>query len=193
MFSAPENLLYGTCCLVTACLSISSFPVHFRAGNTGVLMMFWCLIGLFNKGINALAFNNNLKLSWTFACDVSAIIERIWQLGLCCSSLCVLQKLESIASLRQAHTTHKERRRRFCIDLIVGLGVPTLQIPLFFVIQPYRLDVLENIGCSAPYYNSVPAIFVYYLWRMVVSTLCAIFASRFLNPVAADHKRTSVY
>nr|QBH67622.1 pheromone receptor Pra2 [Ustilago esculenta] len=177
VFSAAENACYGTLCILTACLPTFSFPVHFRAGNTGVLLMiFWCFLGLFNKGVNALAFNHNLQVHWTFGCDISAVIERIWQIGLCCSSLCILQKLESIASLRQAHSSNADRRRRLCIDLSVGLGVPILQIPLFFVVQPYRLDVIENIGCSAPLYNSVPALFVYYLWRLLISVLCSVFA-----------------
>lgn len=182
MFSAVENISFGSLCILTACLSISSFPVHLRAGNTGVLlMMFWCCIGLFNKGINALAFNHNLRLYWTLGCDISAVVERIWQLGLCCSSLCVLLKLESIASLRQAHSTHSDRTRRLCFDIAIGLGIPALQIPLFFIVQSYRLDVIEDIGCSAPLYSSVPAIFVFYLWRIVVSGLCAIYAGTFLE------------
>lgn len=139
-------------------------------------MMFWCFVGLVNKGINALAFNHSLRLTWTFGCDISAVIERIWQLGLCCSSLCVLQKLEGIASLRQAHSTISDRRRRLVIDLTLGLGIPVLQIPLFFIVQPYRLDVLENIGCSAPLYSSVPALFVFHLWRLLVTLFCAVFS-----------------
>ncbi|SYW81867.1 putative Pheromone receptor a2 [Ustilago hordei] len=182
MFSTAENAIYGVLCLITACLSISSLPVHVRAGNTGViLMMSWCFVGLFNKGVNALAFNHRLNISWNFGCDVSAVVERIWQLGLCCSSLCVLQRLESIASLRQAHSTYTDRRRRVCFDIAVGLGIPFLQIPLFFVVQPYRLDVVEDLGCSAPIYNSVPALFVYYFWRLFVSVLCSIYAALILR------------
>nr|AEY62508.1 pheromone receptor a2 [Macalpinomyces eriachnes] len=182
MFSTAENTSFGIICLAVACLSAFPLPIHLRAGNTGViLMMFWCFLGLFNKGINALAFNHSLRLHWVIGCDVSAVIERVWQLGLCCSSLCVLQKLEGIASLRQARSTEQERRRRVLLDLSVGLGVPAMQIPLFFIVQPYRLDVVEDLGCNAPIYNSVPAIFVYYLWRMMASMLCAVFAALILR------------
>ncbi len=179
MFSYAENVAFGIMCITTSCLSILAFPVHLRAGNVGVLiMMFWCCIGLLNKGINALAFNNSLTLASAVGCDISAVIERIWQLGLCCGSLCVLQKLESIASLRQAHSTYTDRKRRFLIDMAVGLGVPFLQIPLFYVVQPYRLDVLDDLGCSAPLYNSWPALLLYYFWRLIASILCAIFAGK---------------
>ncbi|KAJ1602374.1 hypothetical protein NDA14_004642 [Ustilago hordei] len=116
MFSTAENAIYGVLCLITACLSISSLPVHVRAGNTGViLMMSWCFVGLFNKGVNALAFNHRLNISWNFGCD------------------------------------------------------------------PYRLDVVEDLGCSAPIYNSVPALFVYYFWRLFVSVLCSIYAALILR------------
>ncbi|SOV02274.1 uncharacterized protein UDID_19166 [Ustilago sp. UG-2017a] len=150
MFSTAENAIYGVLCLITACLSISSLPVHVRAGNTGViLMMSWCFVGLFNKGVNALAFNHRLNISWNFGCD--------------------------------AHSTYTDRRRRVCFDIAVGLGIPFLQIPLFFVVQPYRLDVVEDLGCSAPIYNSVPALFVYYFWRLFVSVLCSIYAALILR------------
>lgn len=182
MFSSAENASFGVLSILAGCISTFSFLVHLRAGNTGViLMMFWCFVGLVNKGINALAFNHSLRLTWTFGCDISAVIERIWQLGLCCSSLCVLQKLEGIASLRQAHSTISDRRRRLVIDLTLGLGIPVLQIPLFFIVQPYRLDVLENIGCSAPLYSSVPALFVFHLWRLLVTLFCAVFSGKFTS------------
>ncbi|CBQ71125.1 Pheromone receptor a2 [Sporisorium reilianum SRZ2] len=177
MFSAAENVTFGVLSILAGCISTFSFFVHLRAGNTGViLMMFWCFIGLVNKGINALAFNHSLRLAWTFGCDVSAVIDRSWQLGLTLSSLCVLQRLEQIASLRQAHSTISDRKRRLAIDLMLGLGIPFIQIPLFFIVQPYRLIVAENIGCSAPLYSSVPALFVFHLWRLLASILCAIFA-----------------
>ncbi|GAK65036.1 uncharacterized protein PAN0_007c3253 [Moesziomyces antarcticus] len=170
MFSIAENNTYAAFCLIAACLSTLSVPVHVRAGNTAVLLMiFWCSLGLVNKGVNTLAFNHKLRVTWMFACDISAIIERTWQLGLCCGSLCVLHRLENIASLRQAHSTETDRRRRFWIDVGIGLGIPFLQIPLFFIVQPNRLDVQEDIGCSAPLYNSVPALFAYYLWRLLAS------------------------
>ncbi|SPO45972.1 related to Pheromone receptor a2 [Moesziomyces antarcticus] len=86
MFSIAENNTYAAFCLIAACLSTLSVPVHVRAGNTAVLLMiFWCSLGLVNKGVNTLAFNHKLRVTWMFACDISAIIERTWQLGLCCA------------------------------------------------------------------------------------------------------------
>lgn len=182
MFSGKENVSFGVLCLLAGCISTSSCLIHLQAKNIGVLlMMFWCFTGLVNKGINALAFNNSLRLAWTLGCDLSAIIERTWQFGLCCSALCVLQRLEGIASLRQAHSTVWDRKRRLLIDFGVGLGLPALQIPMFFIVQPYRLNVIENIGCSAPLYASVPALFIYHLWRLLVSLVCAVYAGKFLN------------
>lgn len=132
MFSGKENVSFGVLCLLAGCISTSSCLIHLQAKNIGVLlMMFWCFTGLVNKGINALAFNNSLRLAWTLGCDLSAIIERTWQFGLCCSALCVLQRLEGIASLRQAHSTVWDRKRRLLIDFGVGLGLPALQIPMF--------------------------------------------------------------
>jgi pheromone a factor receptor len=144
-------------------------------------MIFWCSLGLVNKGVNTLAFNHNLRVIWAFGCDISAIIERTWQLGLCCGSLCVLHRLENIASLRQAHSTEKDRKRRFWIDVGIGIGIPFLQIPLFFIVQPNRFNLYEDVGCSAPLYNSVPALFAYYLFRLVASALCVVFAGTCLR------------
>lgn len=182
MFSAAENITFGVLSILAGCISTFSILVHLRAGNTGViLMILWCFLGLINKGVNALAFNHSLRLAWTFGCDVSAVIERCWQLGMCFSSFCILLKLESIASLRQNQFNSSDRKRRLFLDLTLGLGIPILQIPLFFIVQPYRLNVIENIGCSAPLYSSVPAIFVFHLWRLVASVLCAVFAGKFLS------------
>nr|AEY62516.1 pheromone receptor a2 [Ustanciosporium gigantosporum] len=182
MFSAAENSLYGTLCLLSAISALVPLPVQLRARNVGVVIMIgWTFVGIFNRGINALAFNQSLELSSVVGCDISAILERVWQLGLCCGCLSVLQSLERIASLRQAHLTHSDRRRQILFDLCIGLGLPLVQIPLFYIVQPHRLDLIESIGCSAPVYNSVPALFVYYLWRILISTFCAIYATLILR------------
>lgn len=179
MFSSAENIAFGIICILAACLSMTSFPVHLRAGNVAVLlMMCWCFIGLINKGINSLAFNHNLELFWTPGCDISAVIERTWQFGLCCSCFCVLHRLEGIASLRQAQSNSSDRKRRLYIDLTIGAGIPILQIPLFYIVQPYRADVIENIGCQCPLWPSVVSLFVFQLWRIVISFLCVIYAGK---------------
>nr|WJN24974.1 putative pheromone receptor [Tranzscheliella williamsii] len=177
MFSNTENAIFGIVSILSAMLSLLPMPIHLRANNTGIILMIgWCFIGLFNKGVNALAFNGNLEVSSMIGCDISGVIERTWQFGLCCSSFLVLQRLEHIASLRAAHTTAMDRRRRLFTDIAVGLGVPLLQVPLFFVVQPYRMDVIENVGCNPPIYNSIAALFLYYLWRLLISFLCAVYA-----------------
>lgn len=181
MFSSAENIAFGILSILAACLSVVSFPVHLKAGNVSVLlMMSWTFTGLLNKGASAIAFSKSMQITWTPGCDISAVIERIWQLGLCCSSFCVLHRLESIASLRQAHSTNSQRKRRLLIDLSIGLGVPVLQIPIFYIVQPYRADLAIGVGCSAPLYPSIVSLFVFHLWRIVISILCAIYAGKLL-------------
>ncbi|SPC63868.1 related to Pheromone receptor a2 [Ustilago sp. UG-2017b] len=110
MFSTAENAIYGVLCLITACLSISSLPVHVRAGNTGViLMMSWCFVGLFNKGVNALAFNHSLNISWNFGCDAhSTHIDSTWL------KISVAVRQSTIPYLPCSSTTSGDFSSAFC-------------------------------------------------------------------------------
>ena len=179
MFAPAENQVFGFMSFLSMALLLLPSPWHWRVRNTGTLMMIgWGAVGFLNVGINAFAFNNNLELKSLVACDVSAAIDRVWQIGFTAATLCVLRRLEQIASTRQVHWTEKDVRNRLIFDLCIGIGIPVLQVPLFFVVQDHRLNVIENLGCIAPLYHSVPAIFVFYLWRFGLCVACLVYAGK---------------
>lgn len=119
-------------------------------------------------------------ITYLTSSPVAGQIGVIYGTGVTAGSLCLLRRLESIASTRQAMQTPRDKRRRIIIDLLVGIGFPLLLLPLRYVAQGHRMDIIEEIGCSLPLYISLPSIFLYQIWPLVLSLVSLVYAGELI-------------
>lgn len=91
----------------------------------------------------------------------------------------LLRKLENIASTREVSQTVKDRKKSLIIDIFLGLVCPVLLVPLRYIVQGHRSDVVIGMMCITPLYASVPALFLSQLPPLLLATTNAILAGTY--------------
>jgi pheromone a factor receptor len=133
--------------------------MHGPAWNTGTcLYMIWAGLGCLVQCINSIVWNKNMVNRAPIYCDIGesvdlsslersltlrhhtvARLQVAQNVAIPACSLCINRRLYKIATAKVAMTTSAERRRAVIQDLLIGLGIPILQmivrecIPLFMV------------------------------------------------------------
>jgi pheromone a factor receptor len=98
--------------------------------------------------------------------------------GLAGSSLCINRRLAAIASCRTVSISQREKRNLVLIDVAIAVGIPALVMILSYIPQPHRFDILEGYGCQNVVWKSLPAVFLVYLWPVVISMISLIYGGR---------------
>ena len=101
-------------------------------------------------------------------------------------SLCINRRLYKIATTKAVMVTHAEKRRGIIIDLLIGLGVPLLQVLartclypssparklsgycVDYVVSGHRFNILEDYGPSPDIVLMWPSILTIYLWPIII-------------------------
>lgn len=109
------------------------------------------------------------------------------------STFCVAIHLESVASTRNIAVTRRDVRRRIIFEGIMCFAIPLVLMALRkfsvlvlfahsniqwvdFVVQDHRFDILEDYGCQAATYVSIPAVFIVWLPPLTFSCGTLIFS-----------------
>ncbi|KAJ7085486.1 pheromone receptor Rcb3 B45 [Mycena belliarum] len=152
-------------------------PWHLQAWNSGTcLFMIWTALGCLNLFINTIVWHNNM-IDWSPVwCDISSRIVIAVSVGIPASSLCINRRLYNIATCQTVSMTKALKRRAVMIDLAIALGLPLLQLPLQFIVQGHRYDILEDIGCYPTTYNTVPAYPLIFLWPNVMNVVSGTYS-----------------
>jgi len=106
--------------------------------------MAWTGLGCLVQGINSIVWNNNMIDKAPIYCDIgeflmcvpqvianSSIVTRIQvalNVAIPASSLCINRRLYKIACVNAVIVTREEKRRAIISDLLIGIGIPILQI-----------------------------------------------------------------
>ncbi|PWN50975.1 fungal pheromone STE3G-protein-coupled receptor [Violaceomyces palustris] len=173
----PSTVAFIVFSIFSIFLYLIPSPWHWKVRNTATLMLIgWGTVGNLLNGVNAAIFANtseNVAPGW---CDFSGMILCIWPCGMAGSSLCLLRRLEAIASTRQVSYTKADRRRRTFIDLGIGIGIPLMIIPLRVVVQGHRMNIVGGYGCFTPAYYSWLYIFIFQIWWILLSLASLVYA-----------------
>ncbi|KAJ7323223.1 pheromone A receptor-domain-containing protein [Mycena albidolilacea] len=109
-------------------------------------------------------------------CDISTRLIVGITVAIPAASLCINRRLYKIAACQTVSTSQAEKRRAVLVDLAIGLGIPFVQMPLQFVVQGHRYNILENVGCFPATYNVTLAYPLTYLWPNVINLISACYA-----------------
>ena len=120
--------------------------------------MIWTGLGCLLQCVNSIVWNGNVINRAPVYCDIGKSVDPLsfkrsltlrhhtviqfqvaLNVAISACSLCINRRLYKIATAKVAMTTSAERRRAVIQDLLIGLGIPILQmivrecIPLFMV------------------------------------------------------------
>lgn len=121
---------------------------HGIAWNTGTCMyMAWTGLGCLIQCINSIVWNGNTVNRAPFYCDIGELLDALCrehtltlrystvthiQIGLNVAipacSLCINRRLYKVAKINAVMVTRSEKRRAIMIDLLIGVGIPVLQM-----------------------------------------------------------------
>ena len=94
-------------------------------------------------------------------------------------SLAQMRRLEQVASTRRTVISASERLRRMWIEGAMCLLFPPLMLPLLYVVQGHRYDIIEGIGCHVTAVISWPGIAIKLLFPIVISIATLIYSGEF--------------
>ncbi|KAM6493090.1 putative transmembrane pheromone receptor [Amanita muscaria] len=173
----PTYPIYPAFALIGFVLVLIPLPWHFQAWNSGTcLFMIWTALGCLNFFINSIIWHNNV-VDWApIWCDISTRLSIGVSVAIPAASLCINRRLYKIASCTTAPMTPAQKRRTVLIDLLIGLGIPALQMPLQFVVQGHRYDIWEDVGCYPITVNTPLAYPLSFLWPNVIGLVSAVYS-----------------
>ncbi|PCH39855.1 STE3-domain-containing protein [Wolfiporia cocos MD-104 SS10] len=151
---------------------------HLEAWNIGCIMyIFWsgsqCLI----QFINAVVWRNNV-INWAPVwCDITSRYMLAASVGIITASLLINRRLYHIANITTIHIDAKDRRRMIIIDVSIGLGLPILQVLVYWFIQGHRFDIFEGFGCFYAIPNTILSWFLCDIWPIVIGCVSAVYCT----------------
>ena len=131
------------------------------AWNTGTcLYMIWVGLGCLLQCINSIVWNKNMINRAPVYCDICKSLDELcleslfilsptatrFQVALSVAipacSLCINRRLYKIATMKTVAFTSSEKRRAAFFDLLIGVGIPILQIISGECAWPFTIDRL---------------------------------------------------
>jgi len=164
--------LYSAFSFIGFVLCAIPFYWHLQAWNTGTcLYMAWVGIGCLVQCINAIIWNNNMIIKYTVYCNIVGRIQIGLNVAIPACSLCINRRLYKIATTKVVMVTAAEKRRAVIIDLLIGLGIPILQMVAQYIVSDYQFNLVEDFGPYPSVARVYPAIPLIFLWPIVVGTV----------------------
>ncbi|WWC87188.1 uncharacterized protein L201_002074 [Kwoniella dendrophila CBS 6074] len=150
---------------------------HTRARNIATLsLIFWLFLANLVTFVNSLVWAGNYRDNNPVWCDISSRILLLLNYALPACSLSQMRRLESVASTRRSVISARYDRRRMIEEISICLVSPLLLAGLTYIVQGHRYNIVENIGCLASVYTSVPSMILRYAIPGAISVASLIFA-----------------
>ncbi|KAF8259095.1 GPCR fungal pheromone mating factor [Lactarius quietus] len=164
--------LYSAFSFIGFVLCAIPFYWHLEAWNTGTcLYMFWVGIGCLIQCINSIIWNNNMILKYAVYCEIVIRFQAALNVAIAACSLCINRRLYKIATTKVVMVTSSDKRRAVIVDLLIGLGIPILQIVTQYIVSDYRFNIVEDFGPYLSVSLVYPAIPLFYAWPLVIGTV----------------------
>ncbi|KAF8145345.1 pheromone B alpha 1 receptor [Mycena galopus ATCC 62051] len=175
-YTGPPNWFFSMFALIGVLCSSVPLPWHLEAWNTGTcLYMVWTGLACLVFFINSIVWSGNV-IDWAPVwCDISTHFLNGFNLAIPACSLCINRRLYQIASVRTVTKSRSEKRKAIMIDLLIGLGLPLLQIPLQYIVQGHRYNIFEDIGCLGETYETPVAIVLFHLPPILVGCVSGVY------------------
>ena len=131
-------------------IGVSVLRLYGVAWNTGTcLYMIWVGLGCLLQCINSIVWNKNMINRAPVYCDIcrsfdesslensiglihhrlkATRIQIALNVALPACSLCINRRLYKIATMKTVMSTSSEKRRAVIYDLMIGIGIPFLQV-----------------------------------------------------------------
>ncbi|KAJ3799746.1 pheromone A receptor-domain-containing protein [Lentinula aff. detonsa] len=175
-------------------LSLSAFVIvfipfywHLKARNTGTcLFMAWIGLACLVLSMDSFFWKRNTSNFAPIWCDISSKFLIGANAAISSVSLCINLRLWLVASDR---VRTLEKRSVFVIELLLGLGIPVLEMTFQYFVQDRRFDIYEGVGCRAASDN----VLLMYLLLLAPQFLLGIASTTFFILACINYHRVYKY
>ncbi|VDC05736.1 unnamed protein product [Peniophora sp. CBMAI 1063] len=140
--------------------------------NLGVIFLcFWLICQNVIFALNAVLWADNVDVKLYAYCEISSHLRVVADIVKPMSTLIIMRRLHSIASLQPVDLdTPKRRRRERVIEWTLGFVIPIIVSgPLYLGLQGPRLEMLEGFGCSGAAPHALLVVYTWYVMPALVS------------------------
>ncbi|TXT13458.1 hypothetical protein VHUM_00825 [Vanrija humicola] len=171
MHDTPHTLFSG----LGVVLVLLPLTLQWRAHNTSTIFnLLWILVIDLVAFINSIMWWDNYRAYGLVWGDISAKVLTASPVCLAASSLCINRRLATIASSRSVMRHENMRMSKF-LDIFIAIGIPLIVMTLSYIVQPHRFDIVEGVGVQPVIYRCLPAIFLVYIWPVILSLISATY------------------
>ncbi|KAJ3785625.1 pheromone A receptor-domain-containing protein [Lentinula aff. detonsa] len=182
-------------------LSLSAFVIvfipfywHLKARNTGTcLFMAWIGLACLVLSMDSFFWKRNTSNFAPIWCDISSKFLIGANAAISSVSLCLNLRLWLVASDRvrtlEVHDFRSNKRSVFVIELLLGLGIPVLEMTFQYFVQDRRFDIYEGVGCRAASDN----VLLMYLLLLAPQFLLGIASTTFFILACINYHRVYKY
>ncbi|KAI5364773.1 hypothetical protein Slin15195_G043110 [Septoria linicola] len=149
-------IIFATFSLLAALLIWPPLTWHFKNRNIGATVLVACVCyANFQSFLNAILWSNDDFATWYKGeglCDVEVKLQIFLVSAAPASISCVLRALAKVMDTERSTwgSSKAQRRRAYTVDLVCCIGIPLLQIPFHWIVQPFRYYVYGISGCTPP-------------------------------------------
>jgi len=117
---------------------------------------FWVALTNLQQFVNSIIWHNNNNIVAPVWCDISIRLQLVAPIGIRACTLVLCIQLFNFTRFKDANIV--ESRRSVILSMGLMLGLPLLILALYIIIQPFRFEILEEIGCVPTMYSFVSYI-----------------------------------
>ncbi|KAI0250465.1 pheromone A receptor-domain-containing protein [Lactifluus subvellereus] len=179
MMPPPPNQLYTVFSFIGFVMCAIPMYWHLKAQNIGTcLYMAWTGLGCLIQCVNSIMWNKNMVNRAPVYCDIVARIQAGHNAAIPACSLCINRRLYKISTAQTSIVTRAEKRREVIIELLIGLGIPILQIVAQYVVSGRRYVIYEDVGPMLYTAPRIPSVPLFSAWPVVIGCVSFVYCVR---------------
>lgn len=192
-FTHQQAILFGTFSLLVAILIFPPLTWHFRNRNVGATVLVACAFyANFISFVNAMIWSNDDPSNWFSGiglCDVEVKLQMYLMAALPAAISCILRALARVMDTERSTwgMTKNQKKRGYAIDLTCCVGIPLLQIPGSWIVQPVRYYVFGITGCHPALSISWPMLLLVMLQPLLWTLLAVYYSGMFNSCITSSH------
>ncbi|KZP27913.1 STE3-domain-containing protein [Athelia psychrophila] len=180
--------------LISFILVLIPLPFHLKMKNTpACIYIFWLALISFNQFINSIIWNGN-TVDWAPVwCDISSRIIIAGNVAVPAAALCVLRHLYNIVSMRAMQWSQAQKRLEIYINMAIGIGIPLLSIPSYYIVQDSRYTIFEDQGCQTATSNTNLGIVFVNGLPLYVSAVTSVYSVLIVHKCVKNYAAVRAY
>ncbi|KAH8815630.1 pheromone A receptor-domain-containing protein [Xylogone sp. PMI_703] len=168
-------------CMAMVMCAVPFYLLWKRRNIATCLLIFFIVLQNFFDLINAALWPTDDFSTWwngVGLCDIQSYLRSPITAGIATCMAGVSRNLAKAVDTDNANLleTPAMRRRRMAIDFIFCLGIPVLQLGLYYLVQVDRYYIITITGCVNVVDNSWPSIVIIHMWAPVFAVINAYYA-----------------